>query len=405
MICLFSLAILTLASGEPAVPRFELHTTGDERPSGTVDQMAADGSVTFKGEAEVPGREIISLRRLNTPLPAWPQNAHLLLNNGDRIAGSPVQLSGAFLHFRPDSFLPDGEQQTATIRFPMTWLSILWLRAPDAVDRDRAALLFEETRNNDRALLRNGDAILGTMIGFDEKKGEFEFETGSGRRIVPASKVDAIAFNNRLNRVRKPTDPYGHLVLLDGTRLTVLSPTIRDGILSARSMLKESLRVPLVNVAAIDFYRSSAVYLSDLKPTPYRYHSYLGEEFGWKADRNLADHPLQLYTPLGTDYYDKGVAVHGECTLTYALDGKYKRFESVVGLDAQLGKRGSAAIRILLDGKLQPSGAMKKLTRQTGPWRVELEVKGVKEMTLLVDPGEGGNVSDYVNWCDARLIP
>ncbi len=221
----------------------------------------------------------------------------------------------------------------------------------------------------------------------------------------PLEKVVAVVFNNRFARDRNPTGPFGHLALTNGTRLTVLSPSIQDGNLSAQTMFKDPVRVPLADVAAVDIYQGAAVYLSDLKPTKYRYRPYQGEEFDWKADQNLHGRELQVWTRMGTQTFDKGIAVHGECTLQYDLAGKYRRFEALVGLDAQLGKRGNVEIRIIVDGKEQKVDGAKSLTRESGPMAIDLDVSGGKELTLIVGWGEGGNVGDYVNWCDARLIP
>ena len=39
-----------------------------------------------------------------------------------------------------------------------------------------------------------------------------------------------------------------------------------------------------------------------------------------------------------------------------------------------------------------------------GPARIEVDLKRCRELTLVVKWGDGGNVGDYVNWGDARLI-
>ena len=51
--------------------------------------------------------------------------------------------------------------------------------------------------------------------------------------------------------------------------------------------------------------------------------------------------------------YDKGIGLHSESRLTYALNRNYQWFESLVGLDDQTGRRGSVLIEVLVDGKPQ----------------------------------------------------
>jgi hypothetical protein len=170
-------------------------------------------------------------------------------------------------------------------------------------------------------------------------------------------------------------------------------------------MFKDKLSISLNDIASLDIYQGKAVYLSDLKPSKYEYRSFQGEDHAWAADRNLSGTEMQIRTADGVATFDKGIAVHGECLLVYALDGKYERFESTVGLDARLGKRGSAEIRVRVDGKEHRINDGKALTAEGRPFQVSIDVKGAKELALIVLRGDGGNVSDHVNWCDARLIP
>ena len=73
--------------------------------------------------------------------------------------------------------------------------------------------------------------------------------------------------------------------------------------------------------------------------------------------------------------------------------------------DVPYGQRGSAEIRILVDGNERKIGGDKDLTLENGPRLIDLDVKGAKTLTLMVNWGDGGNVGDFVDWCDARLIP
>jgi NPCBM/NEW2 domain len=386
------------AVAQTATPRFELRSTREKPVVGTVEKLDFGGTISVAGQS-VPVKEMVSLRRTDIMTPPWPKGTHAVLTNGDRVAGVPLELAGTFLRFRLNS------ERKEALRFPITWTSVLWLRSPESIEMEKLGTILTEPRNVDHVVLRNGDIASGTLTSLDSAKQELQIEAGGEKRSIALEKVVAIVFNNRFARDRKPAGPYGHLVLTNGTRLTVLSPNIQDGNFSAQTMFKDPVRVPLTDVAAVDIYQGAAVYLSDLKPAKYRYRSYQGEEFDWKADQNLHGRELQVQTGMGTQTFDKGIAVHGECTLQYDLTGKYRRFEALAGLDAQLGKRGNFEIRIIVDGKEQKVDGAKSLTRESGPMAIDLDVSGGKELTLIVGWGEGGNVGDYVNWCDARLIP
>jgi hypothetical protein len=38
------------------------------------------------------------------------------------------------------------------------------------------------------------------------------------------------------------------------------------------------------------------------------------------------------------------------------------------------------------------------------PHELRLLIKGREQIMLLVEPGEGLDMADHANWCDARLI-
>jgi hypothetical protein len=400
---LVPLSIVLAASAAGAAPAFEAHTTGDKTLSGAVRKLEPSRDLVMEDGSAVPVADLISLRRAGRPLPPWPAAPHLVLNGGDRVVGSPLAIAGPFLHLRVASVVKSAtDAEEEWLRFPLTSIAALWLRAPDELDPDVAARLFAGPRSSDQVVLRNGDVLPGTVTGLDAKKGELTVEAGGETRRVALNKVIFVVFSNRLARDRKPTGAYNHLVLTNGTRLTVLDVKIDTDLLQARTIYKDVLTVRMDDIAALEVYQGKAVYLSALKPAKYEYRTYQGEQHPWAADRNLAGGELRLQLPAGDSTFDKGLATHADCRLTFALDGKYKRFEALVGLDAQLGKRGSADVSVRIDSKEQKIGT---LTTQGGPRPVRIDVSGAKELTLVVGWSAGGNVGDYVNWCDARLVP
>jgi hypothetical protein len=392
------------APAEAASPSFEVRTAGDQVLVGPIQRLAADGSLTMADQAVVAPGDLVSLRRLTELRPAWPRGAQAILHNGDRLAGAPLTLTDAVLQFRAEAIAAAGPEAAETgIRLPLTAIAFIWLRSPEAIDRERFASFFAAARADDQVMLRNGDLVAGTLTSLDGKQGELQIDGGAGRRTIALARVTGIALSTKLARARKPTGPFSHLVFADGSRITATTVTFQEDALEGATIFRQRFRA-LTDLVALDVYQGKAVYLSDLKPAKYEYRTYEGEEFSWAADRNLEGGPLQLKGRLGTQTFDKGVAVHGECTIAYALDGAYRRFESLVGLDAQLGARGSADVHVLVDGQERKIGDGKPLTLASGPLHVRVDVKGAKALTFVVKWGEGGNVGDHVDWCEARLI-
>jgi NPCBM/NEW2 domain len=118
------------------------------------------------------------------------------------------------------------------------------------------------------------------------------------------------------------------------------------------------------------------------------------------SDAAVTGHPLRL----GGSTYEKGLGVHSPCRIVYKLDGQYRRFESLVGFDEAIARRGRARLAVLLNGKRVELNEGKELTSHDAPLKVRLDVRNVRSMTLLVELGSFGDVQAKLNWAKARLI-
>lgn len=103
--------------------------------------------------------------------------------------------------------------------------------------------------------------------------------------------------------------------------------------------------------------------------------------------------------------FDKGLGTHAESEIVYALDGKYERFESYIGVtgrDNAHNHYGSVSFEVVLDGK---SAYKSPVLKGGGAYKhIQIDVSGVKELRLLVGDGGDGDASDHAGWADAKVI-
>lgn len=99
--------------------------------------------------------------------------------------------------------------------------------------------------------------------------------------------------------------------------------------------------------------------------------------------------------------YEKGLGVHAGSEIAYKLDGNYITFRSDIGIDDEVGDKGSATFQVWADGdKLFDSGVMKG---DSSTKQVDVDVSGKQELKLVVSDGGDKNF-DHASWADARLI-
>lgn len=391
------------AADEVIAPIFAVKTVDGSALRGAWRRLKPDWSVRI-GEGDgnlVSGADLLSVRRVNVPLPPTLLEDYLILVNGDRLPYRSLRLSSEKFLLRHAS-LEQGKEAS----LPLAAVSLLWRMAPDrTLDAEKLRRrLTRGTRTRDIVCLRNGDVVAGVLSEVDDQKAEVEVE--KKRVTVRMAQVAYIAFNTELSETLRPKGMYARLILTGtgpgkGGRLSLTSAACMDGTtLTGTTVFGARLSVPLEEVAALDLLQGRGVYISDLKPSRYEFHPYLDMAWPLATDGNVAEHDLLLRGST----YDKGVSLHSHSRLTYSLGGAYRRFEALVGLDDRDGRTGSVRIRLLADGKEMDIGADRELTARDDPVPISVSVEGVRELTLVVEFGRGGDVEDVVDWVDARLI-
>ena len=95
--------------------------------------------------------------------------------------------------------------------------------------------------------------------------------------------------------------------------------------------------------------------------------------------------------------------MHTKCSLSYNIDGAFERFRAKVGFQQPQGRAGRAPVRILGDGKILWEAADLK-GDASRPTAVDLNVAGVKRLTLEADFGPNQDVAGRIVWGEARLV-
>ncbi len=391
-----STIIVLLWTCGQAQSEFEIRTRSDKPQITAIRGLSTDGTININSDITISGTDWYSIRRSSAILPDWPRGPHLEFINGDRICGTIVDSDGDALRWR---LAIAGPEQI--VRFPLSSIRAIWLtRRPN--DEPRWLM---SARKRDVIQSRNGDLTLGALTAIDADLKLIRYQAEGKEQQLPLSRIAAIGFNTDLARVRRPKGPYDRLTFADGTRLSVMSITFDGKSWAAQTLFRNKIQLPASNLISVDKEQGKVVPLANLKPTAYRYQSFDGEQFVWTPNRCVSGDALRLQLPAGESTYDRGVGLHADCTITYALSGMFKRFETLAGLDARSGRRGNATIAVFVDGKEIELPGKGRLALATGPIAIHADLTGAKELKIVIGRGSGGNVQDHVNLVEARLIP
>src|SRR5262249_22991931 len=166
-------------------------------------------------------------------------------------------------------------------------------------------------------------------------------------RGVPLERLHGMLFLRQPDPKAPPTlcklyDTQANVVMMAAAEVTANGFTV-----TTPSGVKIEYTKALV--ARFDYSRDKVKYLSDMDPVKVVQTSTHGAPEPYRRDKNL-DGVAGLR--LGGKHYNKGLAVHAYTLLEYQLDGEYREFTALLGIDENVGgSDGQTVVKIEGDGK------------------------------------------------------
>ena len=321
--------------------------------------------------------------------------ALVILANGDRLVAHTIGMNEESLVAQLIDF-----PTWPAVRLPLETIRGIIVTLPRSSSaRSRLfAVLLSRRQPTDVVILENGDRVTGELLAIDPSSVALEGALGSTR--IEQKEVRAVAFSSELISFPRVAGRQVLLTLTDGSRITVRNvQLLSNGLVRVDAVFGAHLNVPIDSIVSLRFLGGRAVYLSELEPAEYRFTPYVAAEWPFMLNRSAAGGPLLLR---GTEYA-RGIGMHSESELTLPLDGNYRDFRAVVGIDDSTGGRGSVVFGVTVDD--EPVFTSELLTGESAAFTIEpIDVKGKQKLTLRVDFGQLGDIQDHANWCDALLV-
>ncbi len=157
--------------------------------------------------------------------------------------------------------------------------------------------------------------------------------------------------------------------------------------------LKLTLVLLAVWVSGAAIAAERIVWLDTLDLSPIRQ--------GWgtpQAGKSVEEKRISL---AGT-VYERGVGSHAKGTLNLSLDGRVKRFQAVIGVDDEVGDKGSITFKIYGTEKLlYESNVMRG---GNTPIPLDLDISGMTRLCIVIGDG-GDDISfDHADLADAKFL-
>jgi hypothetical protein len=341
-------------------------------------------------------RNLVSLKIKDRTSTIAATDPLVILSGGDILALRPEVIDEESLTARWGGRFPTWP----AVKLPLeTVRSLILSRPPDAAAGARLLnQLLEYGAPQDTVIMANGDALAGEFARLDEK--HLVLDGPAGKSSIDRSGIRAVIFNPTLTNSETLKGEGALISLVDGSRFRARD--LKFGALdrlTVRTLFGVELDLPLGSIESLRFLGGCATYLSDLVPAEYKFEPFLDLQWPLRNDRNVSGGFLTLR---GVEYA-KGLGVHSRSSVAYRVDGKFRWFHAVLGIDDETEGKGSVVFEVLADGKRIYKSDV--LTGSNPPVALErLDIAGTKLLTLRVDYATLGDIQDHANWCDAVLI-
>ncbi len=153
--------------------------------------------------------------------------------------------------------------------------------------------------------------------------------------------------------------------------------------------------------ANLPLFTRTPVFLTALTPIVSR------QDYGsLQINRSLnSSSGIKSWNRLSVQYvfYRYGMGTHTNSLQEFDINRRFARFSADYGIDTEAGPKGSAVFELYGDGKLL--WRSDKITRFDLPRHTEVDITGVKLLSLVTTDAGDGNTDDHTDWLRPTLWP
>lgn len=394
--------VLLVGGAAAAAAPFTAQTTDGDVVRGTLQQLG-DGKIvlaTDAGPRELDFGTLLRLAPEQTPRTSHEAApATVILTDGTALPAASVELSEGSAAVTPADGEPLGiaSRQVERIHFG----------APPAAGDTQWQRMLAVEATGDLLVVRKGE-VLDYLEGLVRSVGDetVQFEFDGDMLDVRRARVAGIIFYQSSRQAL--ADPVCHVHDAAGATFAAASVELDDASLRLSTVGGIEIVRPLSEITALDFSQGKLLYLSDLewdtsrtrwRPLiePAEPPAVLATFYGPRRDRGFDESMLTLD---GTPYA-KGLALHSRSEVVYRLPPGYRRLVAVAGIADSARPAGNVRLVISGDGR-ELFAAEIRGSEAAVP--LDVEISGVRQLTILVDFGADLDVGDRLYLCDARIV-
>ncbi len=391
--------IATLPANEP-----QWKTVAGRIEKGQLVKIARSGLVTFQvagAERQVPADTVLRWGTFSESL----VHPRAVLVDGSIIMASNVFHGGASIEVA-DRRATVHNHYLGTVSFDLDKLRGVILRphATQPMVDEQVNMILDYEGDQDTVWLIGGDLLSGILQRMTAEL--LVVATDSQTLSVPLDRVSMLALSGKKDRdddgkkriavgLKDATVLFAKELELDqvsGLLITAGNHTFELPAMGAEHWLQ-----------GVQFF-SNSVYLTGFKPLAYRNIPYLEAEWPLGVNESVLGARIRVD---GRPYW-KGIAMHSNSRVAFALGGRYQSYHADLAIDDGSGGRGSVVFRVLTSrdaADWREAYRSPVLRGGDTPVAINVVVLGVHYLTLVVEMADRVDQGDHAVWLDPRLLP
>lgn len=424
------IAIFLLVSVLAAPTDVTVKTLDGETASGKLTQLSASGATvaTQTGDRQFERQDLLSIEGAEQARGGKPtvwvdliDGSQLFADDYSAAAGkATIELVGGQKVELPTRSVASVRFRSQDAELATQWRAIVAAQAGgDQVVRRQVSQRKVEDGNNESQTVTETalDPLEGVVLEVSPEIVKFDF--GGDQIDVKREKLEGIVYFQPTKR--EFPAPVCRLVATDGSHWQLRSVELADGKLAVVSLAGVEFSLPLEEVTKLDYSAGNIIFLSELEADnqdssislqPKAMTATFAQLFQLSRKRRFGADGLVLKgikearaadpSRKLNDRYSEGLALHATTRVDYRVPEGFKWFRAVAGLDESVGETGHCRLIVIGDNRELLNHEFDAAENYL-PISLNLDVSGIRRLTVVVDAGSGIEIGDQINLCEARL--
>jgi hypothetical protein len=244
------------------------------------------------------------------------------------------------------------------------------------------------------------ERIEGILESIDAGKVSFEYQGDTSK--LPLDRLYGFVMAGIAEDANRKVN--AKLFLKDGSQFTGRIKSSNAEKMLVNVGIFADVEIPLNAIARITIRSSKLVYLSDLDPVSEKQDALIvSVKRPWQRDLSIMGNPLTLAIEGGkkNQQFRKGLGLTAGSELLFENDGAFNEFAATIGIDSETNRHGDCIFKVFGDGQ----ELFNERVQGTDDARdIKIDIAGVKQLKILVEPGEYFDLADHADWCNARML-